>query len=70
MKKVILLDRRAKIAIIGNPVGRTIPGATITFDVSYIKRNYHDEGSYTLMGSNGENRGAEYGVDEIWERWQ
>jgi hypothetical protein len=69
MKKVILLDRKAKMAIVGHPVDRNIPGATITFDVNYIKKNYHKEGSYTLMGSKGENRGAVYGVDEIWEHW-
>lgn len=69
MKKVILLDRKAKMAIIGQPFEGKVPNGTITFDVSHVKKNYHKERSYTLMGSNGENRGAVYGVDDVWERW-
>ena len=68
MTKVILLDKESKMAIIGEGIDHKVPNGTITFDVDHVKRNYHEEGSYTLMGSKGENRGAVYGVDELWER--
>jgi hypothetical protein len=75
-KRVLMLDRKHNVAIIGEPTDHVPGKRRLLANATYIHRVDHvippigKRGGYVMMSAIQSIVAVSYGIDDLWERWK